>query len=134
MDLVSLTRADAKRQSGPTDLAPLLGRWVNVNPATDYLVRVDVAAGETAGAGLRLRVYGAGDGGPVDWGEGEATPYAAGGATEAGGFHARYALGPVETHLAANQKLGILVIQSYTSFHDGSGRRAHYAREFFRRL
>ena len=31
-------------------------------------------------------------------------------------------------------ELGILVIQSYTSFHDGSGRRAHYAREFFRRL
>jgi len=131
MDEVSFTRADALRRRGATDLRPLLGRWINVNPATDYLVRLDV---EAAGEALRLRVYGSGSPEPVDWGEAAAVPYAAGGAEEAGGFHARYALGPVETHLAANQKLGILVIQSYTSFQDGSGRRAHFAREFFRRL
>jgi hypothetical protein len=127
---VSFMRADTLRRGGTADPGPLLGSWINVNPATDHLVRVDV---EAAGAGLRLRVYGSGSPEPVDWGETAATPYAAGDAVEAGGFLARYALGAVETSLAANQKLGILVIQSYTSFHDGSGRRAYFAREFFRR-
>jgi hypothetical protein len=130
MDAVSFMRADRLARGGTTDLGPLLGRWVNVNPATDHLVRLDV---EAAGAGLRLRAYGSGDPEPVDWGETTAAPYAAGSAAAAGGFLARYALGAVETWLVANQKLGILVIQSYTSFHDGSGRRAYFAREFFRR-
>lgn len=130
MDAVSFMRADQRVRGGTTDPGPLLGRWINVNPATDCLARVDVEAAE---GGLRLRAYGSGDPEPIDWGETTATPYAAGSSAAAGGFLARYALGAVETWLVANQKLGILVIQSYTSFHDGSGRRAYFAREFFRR-
>jgi hypothetical protein len=51
----------------------------------------------------------------------------------AGGFHAFYNHEGIETHLVANQKLGILVIQSYTRYVDGSGRTSHFAREFFHR-
>jgi len=131
MDFVSFTRADARRRpEGRIDVSPLLGDWINVNPGTDYLVRLEAAE---SGGGLRIRAHGSGAAGPVDWGEAEATPYASGSGLEAGGFHARYDLGAAETFLAANQKLGILVIQSYTSFRDGSGRPAHFAREFFRR-
>ena len=130
MVAMSFMRADTLARAGETDLRPLLGRWINVNPATDCLVRVDV---EAVGARLRLHAYGSGDPEPIDWGETEGTPYAAGSSAAAGGFLARYALGAVETWLVANQKLGILVIQSYTSFHGGSGRRAYFAREFFRR-
>jgi hypothetical protein len=124
-------RADLRQASGTApDLSQLVGRWVNVHPRTDYIERLSVAESD---GGLVLRVYGAGDSGPVDWGEVAATPYVAGGRLEAGGFHACFEPGPVKTWLAANQKLGILVIQTYTSFADGSGRLPHFSREFFRR-
>jgi hypothetical protein len=124
-------RADARRRpEGPVDVSPLVGDWINVNPGTDYLVRLEAAE---SGGVLRIRAHGSGPSGSIDWGEVEATPYVAGSGLEAGGFHARYDFGAAETCMAANQKLGILVIQSYTSFRDGSGRPAHFAREFFRR-
>lgn len=131
MDFVSYMRADARRRpEGPVDVSPLVGDWINVNPGTDHLVRLEAAE---SGGILRIRAYGSGSSSPIDWGEIEATPYVAGSGLEAGGFHARYGLETAETFLAANQKLGILVIQSYTSFRDGSGRPAHFSREFFRR-
>jgi hypothetical protein len=58
-------------------------------------------------------------------------PYVVSGKTEVAGFHAQYDFGTVRTELAANEKFGVLVIQSYTSFTDG--RLSHYAREFFHR-
>ena len=114
----------------PLDLSPLVGDWVNTKPDTSYLVRVVLT--EQDGR-LLLRVYGANEPEPVDWGEIEAVPYAAGTSLMAGGFHAFYNLDGIETHLVANQKLGILVIQSYTRYLDGSGRTGHFAREFFHR-
>jgi hypothetical protein len=55
----------------------------------------------------------------------------ANGSTEVAGFHAHYDVGAVTTRIAANVKLGVLVLQTYTSFRDDSGRLSHYAREFF---
>jgi hypothetical protein len=37
----------------------------------------------------------------------------------------------MQTHLAANLKYGVLVIQSYNRFLDDSGRRPYFTREFF---
>jgi hypothetical protein len=37
----------------------------------------------------------------------------------------------METQIAANLKYGVLVIQSYNTFRDGSGRPAYFSREFF---
>ena len=112
------------------NLSPLVGNWVNTNPDSSYLVRVVLT--EQDGR-LVLRGYGANESAPIDWGEVEAVPYAAGTSLMAGGFHAFYNLDGIETHLVANQKLGILVIQSYTRYLDGSGRTSHFAREFFHR-
>lgn len=114
----------------PLDLSPLIGDWVNTKPDSSYLVRVVLT--EQDGR-LLLRVYGANEPEPVDWGEIEAVPYAAGTSHMTGGFDAFYNLDRIETHLVANQKLGILVIQSYTRYVDGSGRTSHFAREFFHR-
>lgn len=126
--------ADAKQMAGAkADIAPLLGDWVNSKPGTDHIARVSVS--ERDGE-LVIRVYGSAVAEPgelVDWGEAGATPYVVTGGTEVAGFHARYEIGSVHTALAANEKLGILVIQSYTSFHDDSGRLSHYSREFFHR-
>ncbi len=124
-------RSDARQMVGvKADPSPLLGSWTNTNPETDYISRVIVREINSA---IVVHAYGASSPEPIDWGEVEATPYVVGSTQECAGFYARYAFDSGETHLAANQKLGILVIQSYTSFRDGSGRLSHYAREFFHR-
>lgn len=131
MDSATYMRADARQLSDvKPDLSQLLGLWVNTNPETNYISRIDIS--ERNGS-LLIRAYGAGSPDPVDWGEIAATPYVGGGTDVAGGITARYDFGTVETFLAANQKLGILVIQSYTSFKDDSGRLSHFSREFFHR-
>lgn len=122
-------RADGKQMAGAEqNLKPLLGTWFNSLPRTDYIAKIVIS--EKDGA-LLVRSYGAVDGEPYDWGETEAIPYAVSGTTKMGGFYAHHEVGPVHTSLFANEKLGVLVIQSYTSFHDDSGRLSHYSREFF---
>ncbi|HET9623356.1 MAG TPA: hypothetical protein VFP84_18410 [Kofleriaceae bacterium] len=127
----SYTLADAAQTvPGPIDDASLVGDWINFKPSTQYLVRATL---RRTADGLRVRVWGSGAHGAIDWGEVEAVPFVAGAGLAAGGFCARFALDGVETQLATNEKFGVLVIQSYTRFLDGSGRRAQFAREFFRR-
>jgi len=124
-------RADTKQLAGAkADIANLLGVWVNAKKRTDHITRIEVSDkdGEVV-----IRPYGVApeSAEPIDWGEAVATPYVASGSTEVAGFHAHYDMGAVRTRIAANEKLGILVLQTYTSFHDDSGRLSHYAREFF---
>lgn len=125
-------KADQRpRAEVPLDFSPLVGNWINTKPDTSYLVRVVLTQQD---GHLIVRGYGVNESEPIDWGEVDAVPYAAGTSLMAGGFHAFYNLDRIETHLVANQKLGILVIQSYTRYLDGSGRTSHFAREFFHRL
>ena len=124
-------RSDTKQMVGvKADPSPLLGSWANTNLETDYISRITIREIDSA---IVIHAYGASSTEPIDWGEVEATHYVGGSTKECAGFYARYEFDSVETHLAANQKLGILVIQSYTSFRDGSGRLSHYTREFFHR-
>jgi hypothetical protein len=109
------------------DVAALLGRWVNANQHTEHVTSVVVAERDSS---LVVRLYGAADR-PVDWGEVEAVPYAFTGSRTVAGFHARYSLGGASIEIAANVKLGILVIQTYTQFDDG--RLSQFSREFFYR-
>lgn len=130
-DLLNKMRADSRQlDRGRPDPSPLIGDWVNSNPETDYIWKITVAKRDGL---LIVRAYGAHSPEPLDWGEAEAIAYVTGETLNAVGFHARYDFGEIETYLAANQKLGILVIQSYTSFKDRSGRMNHFAREFFHR-
>lgn len=124
-------RADAKAMVGvPAQVAALLGTWVNAKRNTDHIAKVGVT--ERDGAVL-VRLYGSSAGELVDWGETEAVPYAFTGATDVAGFHTRYAIGTTRIEIAANVKSGILVIQTYTSFHDESDRLSQFSREFFYR-
>lgn len=124
-------RADAMQLAGAkADLTPLLGTWLNCNAVTDHIAKIDVS--ERDGV-MVIRPYGSSTADPVDWGEAEVIPYVAMGTTEPQGFHARFEIGAVHTEIAANAKQGIMVLQTYTSFHDGSGRMSHFGREFFNR-
>jgi hypothetical protein len=119
-------RADAKAMVGTKpDIAPLLGTWINAKRDTDHIAKVVVTERDDA---LFVRLYGSADE-LVDWGEVEATPYVFTGTTNVAGFHARYELGTTGIEIAANVKLGILVIQTYTSFSDE--RLSQFSREFF---
>jgi hypothetical protein len=122
-------RSDSKQVADASpDLSPLLGTWINTNPNTDYISKLIVSSRSDR---IFVHVYGSHTPTVIDWGEVEATPYMTSGTVEAVGFNARYDFGEIETLLASNQKLGILVIQSYTSFKDASGRMNHFSREFF---
>ena len=115
-------RADTKALVGAqVDVAALLGTWVNAKRDTDHITRAVVSEQD---GGLRVRLYGS-----SDWGEVEAIPYAFTGTTEVAGFHARYTFDTTRIEIAANVKLGILVIQTYTSFQDD--RASQFSREFF---
>ncbi|EDN72961.1 hypothetical protein BGS_0082 [Beggiatoa sp. SS] len=114
---------------GTLNLSPLLGTWINTNLETDHIIKVVT---DSSGDGaLTVHIYGANSPNPIDWGVVKATPFGGGKTMEAIGFHAHYDFGSIETHLVSNQKLGILVIQSYSSFKDDSGRPNHFARGFF---
>jgi hypothetical protein len=124
-------KADQRpRAEVPLDLSPLVGDWINTKLDTSYLVRVLLT--EQDGR-LVFRGYGANEPDPIDWGEVEAVPYAAGTSLMAGGFHAFYNLDGIETQVVANQKLGVLVLNLYTRYLDGSGRTSHFTREFYHR-
>jgi hypothetical protein len=126
-----LMRADARALVGAeSDLAVLLGTWVNAKKDTEHVARVTLAAEDGQ---LLVRLFGSAAGELVDWGETEATPYMFTGTAEVAGFHARYQLDAMRIEIAANVKQGILVIQTYTEFLDGSGRLCQFSREFFYR-
>jgi hypothetical protein len=121
-------RADTKALTGTgVDVAPVLGTWVNAKRHTDHISMVTVT---DRGGDVFARLYGAADE-PIDWGEARAVPYAFTGTSEVAGFHTQYALGAARIEIAANVKLGILVIQTYTTFSDG--RVSQFSREFFYR-
>lgn len=129
MEPVKYMRADTQLPTeGTADLSELLGTWINADPETDDIIRFILAGQNDT---FTVQVYGANTPEPIDWGEVEATPCATGTTLEIAGFDARYDFGPVETLLAAYGAKGVLVIQTYTRFKDGSGRPDYFTREFF---
>lgn len=122
-------RADAKAMVGAeVDTTPLLGTWINAKRNTENVAKAVLTKRD---GDVFVRLYGTSADGLVDWGETEAAPYAFTGTNLVAGFHARYALGSAVVNIAANVKQGILVIQTYSSFRDDSGRMSQFSREFF---
>jgi len=121
----------ASAPPGGIDVAPLLGTWWATDKATDSVVRLELA--ERAGSFV-VHAFGACTPAPCDWGERPAVPYAAAvSSRDAMAFSAVYDFGFMETLLAAYMKGGILVLDTFNSFKDGSGRASYFTREFFHR-
>jgi hypothetical protein len=88
-----------------------------------------VVLSEAAG-GYVLRAEGVGC--DADWGQVPVTPHAtAAGSREPAGFLAHYDFGFAHLALAANENKGLLIIASFMTFRDGSGRSNYFTREFF---
>lgn len=127
--------AGAAAPGGALDPDLLAGRWYATDHQATGVVRLEL---RPADAMLFVRAFGAGAGtdtaGPNDWGEIEATAYgAAVTSTTAMAFSAVYDFGFMVTVLAAYAKQGILVLDTFNTFTDGSGRSNYFSREFFHR-
>ena len=136
MEVATLMRAEERLPEGVAppggirDLAALLGTWFNTDKNTGGLVRMTLA-----GTPGDFTVHAFGAGSPEhDWGSIAAVAYASGVASPDGmAFSATYDFGFVETFLAAYTKSGILVLDTFNVFKDGSGRSNYFSREFFHR-
>jgi hypothetical protein len=110
-------------------LADLVGSWFNTNPASGEIANLTISERE---GGLLLNIEATGPPERIAWPETPAIPYVASlDSAEVMGFEAHCDFGFMETHLAANIKHGVLVMQSYNRFKDGSGRGAYFTRDFF---
>lgn len=112
------------------DLTELIGHWVNTNADSNSLVKLAIEC-DPQGV-FWLQVFGASATGAVDWGRVRMDVHVAG--RRQCGFHACYYLDNIRTELAANYKLGILVIQLFRQADDGAAGTGFIERDFFRSL
>lgn len=116
---------------GTLDPELLTGSWFATDHKATGVVRLELRQHEDT---LRVRAFGAGTVEPYDWGEITATSYGASvAATDAMAFSAVYDFGFLVTILAAYAKQGILVLDTFNTFTDSSGRSNYFSREFFHR-
>jgi hypothetical protein len=137
MDTLAYVRAEDQLQDGATapggalDLTPLAGTWHNTETDTAGVLKLVLSPFD----GLFLvKAIGASSPSPYDWGEVPATVYGESvAATEAMGFSAVYDFGFLTTILAGHVRQGILVLCTFNSFKDLSGRSNYFTRELFHR-
>jgi hypothetical protein len=115
--------------TGAVDLFDVVGSWFNTNRSTGEIVHLNITS---HGDRLALQIFGAGAPDPIPWPETTALPFTSAlGSREVTGFEAHCDLGFMESHVAANLKYGVLVLQTYNRFKDDSRRGCYFTREFF---
>ena len=112
------------------DPAAMLGTWVNTDKATRGITKVVLRA---RGDKVVMHPYVVGGSLPADWGEAEAESLYGSNITgkQAIGLVTRFKLEAIRAEIQANLNQGLLVVGSFTTFLDGSGRSPYFSREFF---
>ncbi len=111
------------------DRGALVGNWINSNPETNSIARVNVFE---ADGKLQLQAFAIGPDGLIDWGATTAGVFAAGPASRAGaGFTATFDFGFAEARLQAMIMKGLLVLAQFHLFKDDSGRASYFLREYY---
>ena len=111
------------------DRRALVGNWINSNPDTNSITRVNVFE---ADGKLQLQAFAVGPDGPNHWGTTTADVFAAGPASRVGaGFAATFDFGVSETRLQAMIMKGLLVLAQFHLFKDDSGRDSYFLREYY---
>jgi hypothetical protein len=113
-----------KRNPGQADITPLVGKWVNSNPTTEWIKAFTLA--EKDGI-YTLHAFGVNE--PVDWGETEVWAYQDNIGEMA--FYAVYDLGFLESILAANSNKGLIVVAAFLRFREGGEWKNFLCREFY---
>ena len=111
------------------DRGALVGNWINSNPDTRSITRVNIFE---ANGKLQLQAFAVGPDGPIDWGTTTADVFAAGPASRSGaGFAATFDLGFAEVRLQAMIMKGLLVLAQFHLLKDDSGRASYFMREYY---
>jgi hypothetical protein len=111
------------------DASPLVGAWLNTDRATPGIIKLVLSNQEGT---FIVQGFGACSPSPCDWGEVKGVVYSSGVNSQEGmAFTAFYDFGFMETSLAVYLKSGILVLDSFNTFKDRSGRSNYFSREFF---
>lgn len=111
------------------ELGALLGTWINSNPDTNSIARVEAT---DKNGKLELRISAVGPDGFIDWGTADAQVFAATPASNAGaGFTCRYDFGSAETRLQGMIMKGLLVLAQFHLFKDDADRESYFLREYF---
>ena len=111
------------------DRGALVGKWINSNPDTNSIARVNVFE---AGGRIQLQAFAVGPDGLIDWGATTASVFAAGPASRTGaGFTATFDFGFAEARLQAMIMKGLLVLAQFHLFKDDSKRAGYFLREYY---
>ena len=111
------------------DRGALTGNWINSNPDTSSIARVNVFE---ADGKLQLQAFAVSPDGLVDWGTTTAAVFAAGPASRLGaGFAATFDLGFAEVRLQAMIMKGLLVLAQFHLVKDDSGRASYFMCEYY---
>ena len=135
MDTLQTTRkqdrssSTASRSAQSLDHSFFWGAWQNTDAAVEGITRVVIA---DSGGALTMRVFGAGETEPIDWGEIEVNVFADDvDSPEGTKFSAVYDFDFMQVRMHGWVKLGVLVIAVFNNFTDDSGRSNYFDREFF---
>ena len=111
------------------DPKPLLGHWINSNPDTNSIARINITE---ANGKLQLQVFAVGPDGPIDWGPAPAEVFASVPTSRtAAGFMCTYDFGFAEARFQAMIMKGLLVLAQFHTFKDDSKRASYFLREYY---
>ena len=111
------------------DHKPLLGHWINSNPDTISIARINITE---ANGKLQLQVSAVGPDGLIDWGIASAEVFAPNPASSTGaGFTCTYDFGFAEARFQAMIMKGLLVLAQFHIFKDDSNRANYFMREYY---
>jgi hypothetical protein len=122
-------RVENETAAAPLDIANLAGVWINSNPDTNGIARMEFA--EVDGK-PSMRVDAIGPDGLIDWGSAPLKLFAASPSSRTtAGFTCTYDFGFAETQLQAMIMKGLIVLAQVHKFKDDSGRMDYFVREYF---
>lgn len=114
---------------GTVDAGGLIGTWVNSNPDTQGVARLEVTESD---GGLLVRAMAIGPDGLIDWGTVPVTIFGSSAASRAAaGFACRYDFGFAETFLQGMILKGLIVLAQFHTFKDDNNRAPFFVREYF---
>ncbi len=113
----------------PLDTSGLAGVWINSNPDTTGIARMEFSEVEGKPS---VRVDAIGPDGLIDWGTAPLKLFAAApGSRKTAGFTCIYDFGFAETRLQAMIMKGLIVLAQFHKFKDDSGRMDYFVREYY---
>jgi len=122
-------RVEVDGAAEPLDISNLAGVWINSNPDTNGIARMEFSSFEGKPS---VRVDAVGAAGLIDWGRASLKLLAASPASRTtAGFTCTYDFGFAETRLQAMIMKGLIVLAQFHKFKDDSGRMDYFVREYF---